>query len=70
MFRAALEDFDDDKIVPITDRRVLDVSAIQQIAAVPGLEARVRVEFVDAERSSEGTNLSSSEYRFEINYLF
>jgi hypothetical protein len=70
MFRVAAEDFDDDKIVPLTDRRVLQLDAIQKIKKFPGLEARIRMEFVDADRSASGANLSSSEYRFEINYLF
>jgi hypothetical protein len=32
--------------------------------------ARIRVAFVDADRTASGVNLSSNEYRFELNYLF
>jgi hypothetical protein len=70
MCRYADEDFDETKIIPFTDRRVLQFDAIQKVAAVPGLEVRARVEFVDADRSVKGADLSSNEYRLEFNYLF
>lgn len=87
MFRLAYEDYDDGKrgrlqsgqtinLQP-TDRTVLHLDAIQKIAALPGLEARVRMAFVMADddkvvtdSGTSTTDPSYNEYRFELNYLF
>jgi hypothetical protein len=79
MFRLCYQDYDEDKkilrsgievgLVP-TDRTVLHLDFIQQIKALPGLEARLRMVFTDADDSANGTEYSYNEYRFELNYLF
>ena len=79
MFRLGFEDYDDNKKVVIdgkevalqrTDRNVLQLDAIYRIPSVPGLQARVRMAFVDARKRLDGIDPSYNEYRFEMNYLF
>ncbi|WP_456453356.1 OprD family outer membrane porin [Hydrogenimonas sp.] len=79
MFRFAVQDYDQDKYVLVdgkkvalqfTDRNVLHLDAIYKIKALPGLEARVRMAFVDADERFDGIDPSYNEYRFEMNYLF
>ena len=79
MFRLCYQDYDDSKtalksgikvnLVP-TDRTVLHLDFIQQIKSLPGLEARLRMVFADADDSINGIEYSYNEYRFELNYLF
>ena len=81
MFRLAYEDYDQSKKLvdaakpdrPVylepSDRTVLHLDAIQKISALPGLEARVRMAFVKADKVYD-TDFSYNEYRFEMNYLF
>ena len=79
MFRLAYEDYDDSKIgmkgtkrfyLQPTDRTVLHLDAIYKIPFVRGLEARLRMAFVDAADQLDGVDPSYNEYRFEMNYLF
>jgi hypothetical protein len=79
MFRFAMQDYDQDKYVVVngskkqlqlSDRNVLHLDAIYKIKALPGLEARVRMAFVDADDNFDGRDPSYNEYRFEMNYLF
>jgi len=70
MFRYAIQDYDDDKIVPLTDRNILNLDAIYKIKACPGLQARVRMVFANAKQNCIGVDPSYNEYRFEMNYLF
>ncbi|WP_201353526.1 OprD family outer membrane porin [Hydrogenimonas urashimensis] len=79
MLRYAWQDYDEGKFVVIegnrvpltpTDRQVMHLDAIYKIPYLPGLEARVRMGFVDADKSIAGADPSYSEYRFEMNYLF
>ena len=70
MIRYAIQDYDEGKIVPVTDRNVLNIGAIYKIEALPGMEARVRTAFVNAQDFALGGDPSYNEYRFELNYLF
>ncbi|WP_353661923.1 OprD family outer membrane porin [Hydrogenimonas sp. SS33] len=78
MAQVAVEDYDQDKSViksgntvylQPSDRTVLHLDAIERFPKWPGLEARLRMAFVDADRVS-GRDPSYNEYRFELNYLF
>ena len=53
-----------------TDRIVLHLDVIQKIKAMPGLEARLRMAFVNADDTLYGWDPSYNEFRFELNYLF
>lgn len=81
MFRYGIEDFDENKKVYETakgrwialtpsDRKALELGAIWKISKVPGLEARIRMGFIDADERLDGSDPSYNEYRFEMNYLF
>ena len=79
MFRLAWQDYDQGKFVIIdgvrrqlqlSDRTVLHLDAIYAVPSMPGLEARVRMAFVDADDNFDGRDPSYNEYRFEMNYLF
>ncbi|WP_457596718.1 OprD family outer membrane porin [Hydrogenimonas sp.] len=79
MFRLAYQDYDQSKYVLVngekvalqfTDRTVLHLDSIYKIPQFPGLEARVRMAFVDADKRFDGIDPSYNEYRFEMNYLF
>jgi hypothetical protein len=79
MFRYAIEDFDESKYVDLaskrlyltpTDRHALELGLIWKVPQIRGLEARVRMGFVDADDSPDGRENSYNEYRFEMNYLF
>ncbi|WP_456389894.1 OprD family outer membrane porin [Hydrogenimonas sp.] len=81
MFRFVVEDFDETKKIYDTakakwiplapsDRKILELGAIWKISQIPGLEARIRMGFVDADKNLDGSDPSYSEYRLEMNYLF
>jgi hypothetical protein len=79
MFRLAYQDYDDDKTavkndltvnLQPTDRTVLHLDFIEKIPALPDLELRMRMAFVDADDNINGVDYSYSEYRLELNYLF
>jgi len=73
MVRYAMQDFDEDKQAAgnQADSNILHIDIREQIKAVPGLEAKIRVGLVDAKERESGVNKDSyNEYRFELNYLF
>jgi len=81
IFRYGFEDFDESKKVYHTvkerwisltpsDRKALELGAIWEISKLRGLEARMRLGFVEADERVDGCDPSYSEYRFEMNYLF
>ena len=79
MFRLAYQNYDEKKRVAVddleiylepTDRIVLHLDLIQKITAMPGLEARIRMAFVNADNTLNDWDPSYNEYRFELNYLF
>jgi len=53
-----------------TDRIVLHLDVIQKIKVLPGLQARLRMAFVNADDTLNGWDPSYNEFRFELNYLF
>jgi hypothetical protein len=74
MARYAIQDFDDKKDGVQADSNVLHIDMRQNIGK--NLQAKIRLGFVDADdgiRKSDGsfkTDVSYSEYRFELNYFF
>jgi len=77
-FRAALDyaymDYDDTKERlgghSKTDRGIIHADLWYRFAALPGLEAKVRIGLVDADDISAGADPSYDELRVELNYLF
>jgi len=73
MVRYAMQDFDEEKQAAgvQADSNILHIDLIENIKAVPGLEAKIRVGLVDAKDREAGYDKDSyNEYRFELNYLF
>jgi hypothetical protein len=83
LIRFGMEDFDENRYIDIqtstgvkrvalvpSDRNALELGLIWKVPQVRGLEARVRMGFIDAEDRLNGTDPSYNEYRFEMNYLF
>jgi hypothetical protein len=78
MARYAIQDFDDDKPGTFGDSNVLHIDLRQNIGK--NLEAKFRFGYVDYDSNISGhnddgssytkTDLSYSEYRFELNYFF
>jgi len=72
----AIQDFDDDKPDVQADSNILWIDMIQKVAAVSGLEAKLRLGFVDGDDDTVAMNgavksdPSYNEYRLEFNYLF
>ncbi len=73
LVRYAMQDFDEDKQAAgvQADSNIIHIDIREQIKAVPGLDAKIRIGLVDAkEREAGGDKDSYNEYRFEVNYLF
>jgi len=73
MVRYAMQDFDEAKQAAgnQADSNILHIDLIEQIKAVPGMEAKIRLGLVDAKDREAGYDKDSyNEYRFELNYLF
>jgi len=69
MARYAIQDFDDDKPgVIFPDSNVIHVDLRQNIGK--NMEAKFRFGYVDCDDNTKKTDLSYSEYRFELNYFF
>lgn len=76
LVRYAMQDFDKEKQEAgvQADSNILHIDIREQIKAVPGLDAKIRIGLVSAdERDIEAGKAdidSYNEYRFELNYLF
>ena len=71
-----IQNFDDAKPDVQADSNLIWIDMVQKIAAVPGLDAKLRFGFADGDsdtiafNGSVKDNPSYNEYRFEMNYLF
>lgn len=70
LVRYAVQDFDEDKTDVQADTKVIHTDWIHKVAAVEGLEFKVRIGLVDGEEKGTAADNSYNEYRFEANYLF
>ncbi len=73
LVRYAMQDFDEKKQAAgvQADSNVIHIDIREQVKAVPGLDAKIRIGLVDAkDREGSVDKDSYNEYRFELNYLF
>ena len=73
LIRYGMQNFDESKQAAgnQADSNILHIDLWEQISAIKGLEAKVRIGLVDADKRLSGVDQDSySEYRFELNYLF
>ena len=79
MFRLAYQDYDNSKTalkqginiyLEPSDRTVLHLDFIETIPSLPDMELRLRMAFVDADDTLNGSDPSYNEFRLELNYLF
>ncbi len=77
-FRACMDyaymDYDDKKVDSLghakTDRYIIHTDMWYIFPSLPDLEAKVRIAYVDAQRTVADFDPSYTEFRFELNYLF
>ena len=67
-------DYDDEKLekggLLKTDRYIIHTDMWYKFPFLPDLEAKVRIAYVDADRTVLNIDPSYTEFRFELNYLF
>ena len=67
-------DYDDEKLKLLghskTDRNYVHADIWYKFPFLPDLEAKIRMGYVDAQKTAAGLDPSYNEFRFELNYLF